>query len=95
MESAEALPGHVGHVFTCGMSRSGTTLLTTILDSHPDISMGYELLPHELPPTAQLIELIRSAREEAGDHPRRCGNLIKGWGYNSAGVFVKRCDYTT
>ena len=38
-------PGSVvRHVFACGMSRSGTTLLTTILDSHPEISMGYELL---------------------------------------------------
>ena len=35
----------LSHVFTFGISRSGTTLLTTILDSHPDVSMGYELLP--------------------------------------------------
>ena len=33
------------HVFACGLSRSGTTLLTTIIDSHPEISMGYEILP--------------------------------------------------
>ncbi len=32
-------------VFPCGMSRTGTTLLTTVLDSHPDVSLGYELIP--------------------------------------------------
>ena len=38
------------HAFVCGYSRSGTTLLATILDSHPRISMGYELVPTGLPP---------------------------------------------
>lgn len=28
-----------------GISRSGTTLLTTILDGHPQVSMAYEVLP--------------------------------------------------
>ena len=35
----------VPHCLVCGMSRSGTTLLVTMLDSHPEISMGYEMLP--------------------------------------------------
>jgi hypothetical protein len=49
------------HVFACGYSRSGTTLLTTILDSHPAISMGYELMPIGLPPLSAAIEAIERA----------------------------------
>ena len=39
-------------IHVCGMSRSGTTLLTSMLDAHPGISMGYELLPAGLPALA-------------------------------------------
>ncbi len=81
-------------VFSCGMSRSGTTLLTTVLDSHPDISMGYELLHAGLPSTAQFIESVETAWAEAGDNGRKCGNLLKEWGFRSAGVLVKRCVRT-
>jgi hypothetical protein len=35
-------------VFVRGFSRSGGTMLTTILDSHHDISMSYELYPNIL-----------------------------------------------
>lgn len=31
-----------------GMSRSGTTLLVTLLDAHPDIAMCYDVVPGEL-----------------------------------------------
>ncbi len=55
------------HIFACGMSRSGTTLLTTILDSHPDISMGYELLPVDLPAVADTIKLLDSAIKDCKD----------------------------
>ena len=34
-----------GPIFVRGLSRSGGTLLVTILDSHPSISMSYELYP--------------------------------------------------
>ena len=32
-------------VFVRGMSRSGTTLLTTLLDAHPEVAMSYEIYP--------------------------------------------------
>ncbi len=38
-------PSSVATILVCGMSRSGTTLVATMLDSHPRIAMGYELLP--------------------------------------------------
>jgi hypothetical protein len=56
------------HVFVCGFSRSGTTLLTTILDSHPEISMGYELM-QEIPPLPDAIAALERARREAPEQP--------------------------
>jgi hypothetical protein len=37
-----------GPVFIRGYSRSGGTLMVTILDAHPQIAMSYELYPHLL-----------------------------------------------
>ncbi|MBM3695924.1 MAG: sulfotransferase [Actinobacteria bacterium] len=60
--------GAMRHAFVCGYSRSGTTLLATILDSHPGISMGYELVPTRLPdlPTARQ-HLRRALAEDPAD----------------------------
>lgn len=46
--------------FTCGISRSGTTLVTTNLDSDPQASMGYELMPQNLPEPTVAAEAIRA-----------------------------------
>lgn len=35
-------------IFVRGMSRSGGTLMVTILDAHPDVAMSYELYPELL-----------------------------------------------
>lgn len=37
-----------GPIFIRGLSRSGGTLLVTMLDAHPDIAMSYELYPNLL-----------------------------------------------
>ena len=79
-------------LFVCGMSRSGTTLLTTMLDAHPSISMGYELLPGDLPPLDQLADLLDRAWDESNKSPRKSGNLLKQWGHPQAGVFTKRAS---
>lgn len=49
-------------LFPCGMSRSGTTLLATILDSHTNISLCYELIP---PPGLHLAPIINLLNEVA------------------------------
>ena len=65
------------HVFAFGISRTGTTLLTTVLDSHPDVSMGYELLPTGIDDAAAASQLILSTdvddahRETAGARLRQ------------------------
>ncbi len=76
------------HVFACGYSRSGTTLLTTILDSHPDIAMGYELMPLGLPPLAEAIRTIELAAGR-GD-PAEI--LRKDPETRSIGVFLVHCS---
>lgn len=37
-----------GPIFVRGVSRSGGTLMVTILDAHPDVAMSYELYPNLL-----------------------------------------------
>lgn len=54
-------------IFVRGLSRSGGTLVVTLLDSHPDIAMSYEQYPNLLEIDAgtdekALIEGIRSAK---------------------------------
>lgn len=38
-------------IFVRGMSRSGGTLMVTVLDAHPDVAMSYELYPTLLEPS--------------------------------------------
>lgn len=76
------------------MSRSGTTLLTTILDSHPSISMGYELLPVDLPPIAETIKLLDAAIEESQGDSDACGDSLRAKDFKPLGTFVKRCART-
>lgn len=76
------------HVFACGYSRSGTTLLTTILDSHPAIAMGYELMPLGLPPLAATIAAVERAVADGGDPAER---LRADPATRAIGVFLVHC----
>lgn len=40
--------------FVRGLSRSGGTLMATILDAHPEVSMSYETYEHLLVPTVEI-----------------------------------------
>ena len=78
------------HVFAYGMSRSGTTLLTTILDSHPDVSMGYELLTAGIHDAKAASAEILACPEE----PRACSAELERRGANDLGKLVHRADRT-
>jgi hypothetical protein len=43
-------PNALQRIFVRGVSRSGGTLMATILDAHPDVAMGYEVYEHLLDP---------------------------------------------
>jgi hypothetical protein len=77
-------------VFPCGLSRSGTTLLTTILDSHRDISLGYELIPPWMPPPTELLALLDEGIRLAGS-AENAGKALRNAGHPDMGKFIMRC----
>ncbi len=77
-------------IFVRGMSRSGGTLMVTILDAHTDVAMSYELYPNllEIPDGGQeilrgLAERIRSAKTF-----KRALGYVKNKGLKT---FLARC----
>ncbi|MDA0802452.1 MAG: sulfotransferase [Planctomycetota bacterium] len=78
-------------LFPCGMSRSGTTLLATVLDSHSQVSLGYELIPPALPGPAELLAALdRGLKLSDGDFST-AGKALRKSGENDAGLFITRC----
>ncbi|MCK4910297.1 MAG: sulfotransferase [Thermodesulfovibrionales bacterium] len=80
-------------LFVCGMSRSGTTLLSTIFDSHPEISMGYELIPPPLPPVGVLMGVLRNMPDTPP--PKRTGRegkVIRLASEDDVELYFKRCS---
>lgn len=58
-------------IFLRGMSRSGGTLLVTILDAHPDVAMSYELYPNLLDVEHGDVESLRDLAARIGSLRRR------------------------
>lgn len=77
-------------IYVVGLSRSGTTLLTTILDSHSDISMGYELIPSKLGSLKEIVASIKNARDNGAITAREVSKLLPEQLSSDCGVFIKR-----
>jgi hypothetical protein len=77
-------------VFPCGLSRSGTTLLATILDSHRDISLGYELIPPWMPAPLDLLALLDEGIKLGGS-AELAGKALRDAGHPEMGKFIMRC----
>jgi hypothetical protein len=77
-------------IFPCGISRSGTTLLTTILDSHRDISLGYELIPPWMPSPIELLALLDEGIKLGGS-AELAGKALRDAGHPEMGKFIMRC----
>lgn len=69
-----------GPVFVRGMSRSGGTLLCTVLDSHSLISMSYEIYPHYLEQPELHKRLRKYMSERAGIPYLKARKMIKAAG---------------
>lgn len=78
-------------VFPCGMSRSGTTLLATILDSHSYISMCYELIPPDFQSLKKLQSLLWVGLALTNNDFSTCGQALRNKGYKQEGLFFTRC----
>jgi len=78
----------------CGMSRSGTTLLVTMLDSHKEISMGYEMLPAGIDDLGDAASNIEQCLEELGQHAvaKDVQSWLKKQNMDSVGKFVRQAD---
>lgn len=78
-------------VFVRGFSRSGGTVLVTILDVHPDLAMSYELYPHLLEsPDGSPVDLSGLAGILAkGKDMKRAAKKVKLRGLRT---FLLRCD---
>lgn len=78
-------------LFVGGISRSGTTLLTTVLDAHPQILMGAELIPPQLPrPSAILQRFAQGMQISNGDY-KNAGRALRNAGEMEIGQFLTRC----
>src|SRR3990167_505086 len=78
-------------LFPCGMSRSGTTLLTTVLDSHSQISLGYELIPPKLPAPMILKQALEEGLKQSNGDFESCGEVLRKKGNKDIGLFFSRC----
>lgn len=94
-EDAPSLPPEApasGPIFVRGMSRSGGTLMVTVLDAHPDVAMSYELYPHLLSAcdvADGLTSTELSQRLAAASSLKAAAEAISERGLK---VFITRCQ---
>ena len=74
-------------IFVRGMSRSGGTLMVTLLDAHPDVAMSYELYPHLLDvgepvDIKRLADIVRKGKRRT---------YLRDIGHQSLVTFINRC----
>ena len=77
-------------VMVAGMSRSGTTLLTTVLDAHPEIACGAELIPSPMSSIRDVREALNGAMGVTGDFSE-VGRYLRQSGNREIGLFFVRC----
>ncbi len=78
-------------VLIAGMSRSGTTLLTTVMDSHPEIVCGAELLPSFDKTISEVLNILDSAMPEVANDFTQLGKYLREHGHKDVGLFFVRC----
>lgn len=79
----------VSQIYVSGMSRSGTTLLTTVIDAHPDVSMGYELLTKGIDDAGAACQLIM---DHGPADARTCSDRLRDVGHEQLAALVHRAE---
>lgn len=78
-------------LFPCGMSRSGTTLLATVLDTHSEISLAYELIPPPSLDIAKILEFVKQCESKGQESTVAIGKQLKAEGQKAEGLFLIHC----
>lgn len=78
-------------LFVGGISRSGTTLLTTVLDAHPKILMGAELIPPQLPRPSTILQSFAQGMQISNGDYKNAGRALRNAGEIEVGQFLTRC----
>jgi hypothetical protein len=78
-------------VLIAGMSRSGTTLLATVIDSHPEIVCGAELLPSFDKTISEVLNILDSTLVEVQHDFTQLGKHLRERGHKDIGLFFVRC----
>lgn len=78
-------------LFVAGISRSGTTLLVTVFDAHPQISLGAELIPASTAAPAVIKSALEAGLAEAHGDFSRVGRLLRNGEDCQIGLFLTRC----
>lgn len=76
-------------IFVRGLSRSGGTLMVTVLDAHPQVSMSYELYPtllQDAPGVDGLADLAQTLRRTG-----MARSAVKAAPTKGIGTFLARC----
>ena len=78
-------------IFVRGLSRSGGTLLVTILDAHPDVAMSYEIYAHLLEPKRNNVASFADF-ERVLSKAKRMSSLVSKLPSEGLGRFIMRCS---
>jgi hypothetical protein len=76
-------------IFVRGLSRSGGTLVVTLLDAHRDVAMSYELYPNLLEIDDNVDETALATTMDAADNLRAAQKRAPT---DRFGLFVVRCE---
>ena len=85
-------PSPIQTCLVCGMSRSGTTLLVTMLDSHHEVSMGYEMLPAGIHDLKGAIKMLEDSLRGGTKNAKEIEQSLKDLDASELGRYVRQAD---
>jgi hypothetical protein len=77
-------------IFPCGVSRSGTTLLSALLDAHSQVFMGYEMDFKGVRRVSYIRNQLLKVQPDAKDL-KHAGSILRKQGKIDLGKWISRC----